>query len=190
MGLKLFAAASAQPITVADAKANSRVEDSVEDSLWSLWIDSAVAEAESWTGMAIMDQTWDQLLDEFPPAEIELLKYPVQSITAVTYVDESGAAQTLASSNYTHDPAAFPGFVLPAYAVEWPATRDQANAVTVRMRCGYASAAAVPADIRRWLMGACDFYYQHRGPVLPNGKPVELPRSYMMRLDPYRVFKV
>ncbi len=190
MGLKLITAASSTPISVAEAKANCRVDASDEDSLFTLWIGRAVREAENYTQTALMPQTWDQTLDAFPYAEIELLKPPVSAIVSVTYLDTAGALQTLNSGSYSLETSTFPGWLLPTYDTDWPDTQASANAVTIRCTCGYANAAAVPEDIRGWLLAAVNFYYQHRGPVLANGKAVELPESFFSTLDPYKVWKL
>lgn len=190
MGLKLITAPGTTPISVAEAKANSRVDLSDEDSLFTLWIARAVAEAENYTGTALISQGWEQSLDAFPEAEIELKKPPVATIDSVKYYDEAGALQTISNTLYSLDVSTFPGWLLPAYDTDWPATQASANAVLIRYTCGYANAAAVPPDIRGWLLAAVNFYYQHRGPVLASGKAVELPESFFRTLDPYRVFKV
>lgn len=200
MSIKLITAPSSTPISVAEAKANSRVDLSDEDSLFTMWIAAAVAEAENYTGAAIMQRRAEQLVDEFTDAEIEIELPPCWNATvaaaapitlvSLTYVDSAGATQTVSTSDYTIDDATWPFWVMPVFDFEWPATQGSANDVRIRYDTGYSSAASVPADIKGWLLAAVNFYYQHRGPVLANGKPVELPATFYNRLDPYKVFKV
>lgn len=191
MGLKLFTAPSTEPITLAQLKAQCRVDTNDEDAVLTLAIAAARAKAENYTGTALISQVWDQTLDAFPCAEIELLKPPVTTINEVTYVDEAGAVQTLSNSAYTLDASTFPGWLLPAFGTDWPATRDQANAVKIRFTAGYADANAVPADIRAWLLLTAAFIYAQREVMVLGGKIAEIPGRWCdSLLDPYRVFKV
>lgn len=190
MGLKLITAAATEPITLAQLKAQCRVDTSDDDAVLTLAIQAARAKAENYTGTAIISQVWDQTLDEFPEAEIELLKPPVTAVTSVSYVDEAGATQVLAGSSYSLDNTTFPGWLLPAYGSEWPATRDQANAVTIRYATGYADANAVPGDMRAWLLLTAAFIYAQREVMVLGGKVAEIPARFVdSLLDPYRVFK-
>lgn len=191
MGLKLINVASSEPITLPQLKAQCRVDTSDDDAVLTLAIAAARAKAENYTGTAIISQVWDQTLDAFPEAEIELLKPPVTSINSVTYVDADGATQTLANGAYSLDNATFPGWLLPAYGTDWPETRDQANAVTIRYTTGYADTAAVPGDMRAWLLMTAAFIYAQREVMVLGGKVAEIPSRFCdSLLDPYRVFKV
>lgn len=191
MGLKLIIAAASEPITLAQLKAQCRVDTSDDDAVLTLAIAAARAKAENYTGTAIVSQTWDQTLDAFPQAEIELLKPPVTAITSVSYVDTDGANQVLASSNYRLDDSTYPGWLLPAFDAEWPATQDQANAVTIRYVTGYANEAAVPGDMKAWILLTAAFIYAQREAMVLGGKVAEIPSRFVdTLLDPYRVFKV
>lgn len=191
MGLSLITAPAAEPISLAELKAQCRIDSSAEDALLGIFVQAARERAEQITGTALVSQTWDQTLDAFPAAEIELLKPPVSAITSVKYVDTSGVQQTYSSANYTLDSSTFPGWVLPAYGTEWPATRDQANAVTVRYVTGYANAAAVPAAIKAWCLLTAGFLYANREALVIDGRVAEIPSRFVDgMLDPYRVWKV
>lgn len=194
MGLKLVTAAATEPITLAQLKAQCRVDTTDDDAVLTLAIAAARAKAENYTGAAIISQIWEQTLDAFPEAEIELLKPPVTGITSVSYVDTTGATQTITSSNYTleqNQTGGVTGFLLPAYGYSWPDTRDQANAVTIRYTAGYADATAVPGDMRAWLLMTAAFIYAQREVMVLGGKVAEIPSRFCdSLLDPYRVFKV
>lgn len=191
MGLKLINAAGTEPITLAQLKAQCRIDTSDDDAVLTLAISAARAKAENYTGTAIVTQTWDQTLDAFPDAEIELLKPPVTAITSVSYVDTAGVNQVLASSNYRLDDSTYPGWLLPAFNVSWPETQDQANAVTIRYVTGYANEAAVPGDMKAWILLTAAFIYAQREAMVLGGKIAEIPNRFVdSLLDPYRIFKV
>jgi uncharacterized phiE125 gp8 family phage protein len=191
MGMTLTAAPAVEPISLAELKLQARIDYSDEDALLALIIAAARAKCESYTGRSLITQTWAQMLDEFPAFEIELLRPPVTAINSVTYIDTAGATQTLSSPLYTLDAATHPGWLLPAYATDWPDTRDQANAVTITYVCGYASAAAIPADLRAWLLLTAAFLYAQRETMVLDGKVAEIPGRFIdSLLDPYRVFRM
>lgn len=191
MGLRLITAPATEPITLAQLKAQCRVDTTDDDAVLTLAIAAARAKAENYTGTAIISQVWEQTLDAFPAAEIELQKPPVTTVNAVTYVDASGATQTLSDAAYSLDANTFPGWLLPAYGSAWPETRDQANAVAIRFTTGYADANAVPGDLRAWLLLTAAFIYAQREVMVLGGRISEIPERFVdSLLDPYRVFKV
>lgn len=98
----------------------------------------AIEGRDGWLGRAIIQQTWDLKLPGFP-SRIRIPLPPLQSVTSVTYLDNNGNSQTLATDQYqVVGVGSFgPGRIDPAYGVTWPTTRDQAEAVTVRFVAGY-----------------------------------------------------
>lgn len=162
MTLKLVTAPSTYPITTAAAKLHLRVDASDEDTLIDALITAATEMAEQHTGRAIMQQTWQLTLDEFPEY-FELTRVPVQSITSITYVDTAGATQTLSNTQYALAQDDF-GFarIDPTYDAVWPDTRLQPGAVTVIFVCGYASASVVPESIKQWIKLMVAAMYENR----------------------------
>lgn len=190
MGLSLLTAPASEPVTLAEARLWCKVDTTDDDALITSLVRHARQRAEDIMQTAVITQRWDQTLDSFPPAEIRLRRPPVSRIVSITYVDTAGATQTLASSNYTLDASTFPGWVLPAYGVDWPATRDQANAVTVRFDTGYANASAVPEPIRTWMHLTVKFLYDNREAFVVGARISEVPNRYIdAMLDPYTIFE-
>jgi len=151
--LKLYAAPVVEPLTLAEARAACRIEDVVHDAddmLLGL-IYAATRAAEGYTRRALITQTWDLTLDFFPEWVIYIPKPTLQSITSITYVDENGVTQTLATDQYMIDVNSEPARITPAWGTVWPSTRWQMNAVTIRFVAGYGLAAAVPEGIKSWM---------------------------------------
>ena len=163
MSLKLITAASALAVTLAEAKAHLRVDSTDEDTLITAMITAATETAEQITGRAIMPQTWELTLDEFPDA-LEITRVPAISVTSLKYYDAAGVQQTLSSSLYVLDSANDFGFayVVPAYGESWPTVRDQINAVNLRFTAGYANAAAVPESIKAWIKLQVSAMFENR----------------------------
>jgi uncharacterized phiE125 gp8 family phage protein len=191
VGLKLITAPTVEPLTLDQVKAQCRIDTADEDALLALYISAARAKAENYTGAALISQTWEQTLDEFPCAEIELLKPPVTAIESVTYVSPAGSPVVLPGTEYSLDASTFPGWLLPAAGATWPTTLDCANAVTIRYTTGYANAASIPADLRAWLLLTAAYLYAQREVMVMSERVAEIPALFIdSLLDPYRVFKL
>ena len=102
MGLKLITAPSILPVTVAEAKLHLRVDHSEEDDLIERAISSAtgfVDGPDGFLGRALIDQTWELTLDEFPVNEIRIPLPPLIEVVSVVYDDADGNPQTIATRN-------------------------------------------------------------------------------------------
>lgn len=139
--------AAAEIMSTADAKTHLRVTGPDEDTYVAALVKAARMAVEEWTSRATTNQTWVMTLDKFPAdAEIRLPRPPLSSVTSLAYVDGSGNSQTWSSVNYVVVARDTPGRIRLAYGIDWPATRDQPNAVTITYVAGYGSTAAtVPA---------------------------------------------
>lgn len=192
MSLRLITDATTEPLTLAQARRHLRIDDdnTVEDADISDMIVAARKQAEHETGRALTAQTWERVLDAFPPAEIELGKASVIAITSIKYIDPASVEQTLDSSLYVLDRDTDPGYVLPASGESWPATySDTTNAVRVRFTTGYlADEDKERAMLRRWMLLQIGAMYEQRSAVAAD-KVAEIPSRFVDRLlDPYRVF--
>jgi len=190
MALKLITAPAEEPITLAQAKAQCRVDGSAEDALFTgVIIPAARRAAEHRIGQALVTQTWELALDAFPCAEIKLPLPPVQSITHIKYLDPDGAEQTVSAADYALDSyGSVAHWVIPAQDVTWPDTLAAANAVKVRFVAGFGAASAVPEDIKAWLLLSIGTLYTYRE-TLAAGQIVELPGGFWQSLlDPYRIW--
>lgn len=173
--LTLVAPPTAEPVTLAEAKAQLKVDASADDALITSLITAARQQAEETGafgfshGRALVTQTLALFLDGFPDADgaIEVPRPPLASVTSITYVDTAGTTQTLASSDYTVDAKSKPGRVAPAFGKSWPATRDVINAVTVTFDAGYGTAAAVPESIKREIKALLVHLYERREEFAP-----------------------
>lgn len=140
--LELVTGPAAEPITLAQAKAQLRVEVTDDDVLIEGLI-AAVRQGVEERGYALITQTWDLHLDRFPSI-IRIPRAPVQSISSITYVDTDGETQELAAALYTADLTCTPARIVPAYGESWPSTRRVPQAVTVRFVAGYGDGGATP----------------------------------------------
>lgn len=128
---------AAEPVSLTEAKAHCRVDGSDEDSLITALITAARAHAEIATGRAMVTQTLRSTF-EFFPCDMTL-NAPLRKVTAVTYLDSSGALQTLSDTDYVVDTSELPGYIERAYSATWPVTYDHPAAVAVDFIAGYAT---------------------------------------------------
>jgi uncharacterized phiE125 gp8 family phage protein len=166
MSVRLITPPTIEPVTVAEIRLVCRI-DSTGDALFDTQVDADILAdisamrklAEHRTGRSLMPQTWEVALDAFPSAEISLPNPIVTSITSVKYISaETGTEVTLASNQYSLDDAReYEAWLNPAVDIVWPNTADVANAVRVRYVAGYANAAAVPPNVKKWIKSAVKF---------------------------------
>lgn len=185
VALVQFAAPEGEPISLADAREQLNLNSDEGEALLNALIPAARDAAESRLNRALITQTWDLYLDQFPCGAIQVPKASLQQVTAITYVDADGATRTLDASRYLVDSASQPGRIAPIYGSTWPVTRCQPNAVKVRFVCGYGAAAAVPAGIKQWILLQVGHWYANREAV--GSKELSSLPYVDGLLDPHRV---
>ena len=190
MALKLITAPADYPVTFAQAKEHLRVDASDDDSTLDIYLKAAVQQVEEWTGRALIDQTWELTLDEFPTNELRIPKPPLIEVVTVKYDDEIGDEYTLATTEYTVDTQSEPGWIVPA--TTWPATFAGINAVRIRYRAGYLDTSVspevqnVPFSIRAAVLLALGDSYAQRETIVI-GQTLMQSKSMEYLLRPFRV---
>lgn len=200
MGLKLITPPATDPITLAQAKEHLRYVDDDEDALIAAFIKSATQNVEQFTGRALIDQTWDLVLDSFPTdktvtphLEIKIPKPPLIEVTQIEYDDLNGDQIIVPSGNYYVDTTNdLFGWVVPQGTLIWPATIDAINSVRVRFRAGYLNTnspptAAVPDDIIAGLKLMLGTLFEHRELQAVGSIATRLPWGVENLLRPHRV---
>ena len=191
MPLKLVTPPETEPLTLDEVKAHLRVTSTAEDALIAGYFAAALAAIDGksgFTGMAVIEQTWDWKIDSFP-CDGKPLKFPLaplKSVTSITYVGDDGSDVTLSTDIYSVDPDSLPGRINLKYGQVWPSARCQANAVTVRAVCGYENAAAVPEPIKSALKLYTGHLYNNREATAAQ-KLEQIPMGIWFLLSPYAV---
>ena len=192
----LVTAPSVEPLTLTEAKLYLRVDQSTEDNLISGMVVAARQGVETYTRRALVTQTWDFRYESFMDTRQPLIlpKAPLQSVTSITYLDEDGVSQTLASSNYSvrtlSGATAGRGYIELNDDVSLPSLYTDALApVTVRAVCGYGAAAAVPDGIKMaiYLMLG-DLYEQRQETMMSVSSKTKTTIERL--LGPYRLEQV
>lgn len=165
-----------EPVSLEEAKAHCRIENTYDDTEITSMIVAARIQAELNLNRYIITQTVDAYYDRFQSC-FELP--PLQSVTSITYLDSNGDSQTLAASQYVVDSKSIPARITPAYGVTWPSTYDQTNAVSIKFVAGYGLAADVPENIKSWIKLQVSEFYDVRNPVVIGASVAEVPRDYI-----------
>lgn len=179
-----------EPVDVAAAREHLRVDDTDDDIMIAGLITVARQHVEAVTGRALVTQTWELRLPDFQTV-ITLPKAPAQSVSSITYVDASGATQTLASTVYQvlldGGPSAQSGRVIEAYGQVWPGSRGHAEDVRVRYVAGYGLPSAVPAPLRHAMLLLVGHLYENREASAPAAL-AQLPFGVSALLAPHTVY--
>lgn len=182
----LVSAPAVEPLVLADVKNFINVSHTDDDALITSLIKAARQHVEQTYNVALINQTWDFTLDEFPQyketsdpdALIEPLIKPVSSVTNITYYDAANVLQTLSASAYelVANNYGWP-YIRRAYNNFWPETYDRTDAVKVRIVAGYgASGANVPEPVKIGMSMFVKFMYDNREdmPVRPYVRTMDL----------------
>lgn len=193
----LVSESSVEPVSITEQRTFMKIDSTdstAEDSLIGSFITAARKEAENLTRRALVSQTRQLILDDFPTSTdaIELPFAPLNtasSSVAITYVEDTtaGNTTTIASTVYTIDANSEPGRVYPSFNNEWPSgVRDQRNAVTIQYVTGY-STSTIPAGVVAWIrMRVLDLYENRE--TISSLQRFPLPTPFMKALlDPYTI---
>lgn len=197
MTIQVVAAPDYLPVTLTEAKEWARVEDSDSDAVLTMLLKAMTAYAENYTGRAFMPRTlrlymagWPWLkTGDYEGPGIELPQPPLLAVTSVTYLDEDGERQTLATDQYTVHDWREPAAIVPAYQVSWPAYRPALDAIQVNFRAGYPEAGSPsgeaaqqlgqPSALKVWISARIATLFEMREQVVEGRQVQALPRAYV-----------
>jgi uncharacterized phiE125 gp8 family phage protein len=157
-------APAVSPISLAEAKAQMRVEGNDDDTIIQRLIDAAVAfvDVQGVLGRAMITQTWAEWIAP-NPSTVLLSIGPVQSVSSIKYYDVDGALQTatLADFNVFGTPNRIT--ITPKTSKAWPITQTRDDAIKIEYVVGYGStSASVPQTVRHALLMLVAHWYENR----------------------------
>lgn len=156
-----------------------------DDALVSVLISAAREHAENFTGLSLVNRDHSFSMDEFPCSYIDLQVWPVTAITEVSYVDENGAIQVLASGQYSLDNVSRPARLYPVED-SWPTTKKQNNSVSVVFDAGFGDSIPMPKTLKQSMLLIIGHLYENRQDV-GQDRLIELPMGSVFLMTPHRI---
>jgi uncharacterized phiE125 gp8 family phage protein len=193
--LERVSAPVTEVITTAEAKAHCRVDHTDDDDLISRLIRAAreCIDGPHGIGIAMVAQQWTLSLDGMPPC-IWIPMGPVLSIDSITYLDDGGSRQMLASDGYSWRKELFGARIKPPYNGTWPTVRCDYDSVQVTFTAGYpgtndspASLDEVPEALRQAMLMLIGHWYANRETTIIGEIPAELQFSFQNLTERFRV---
>ena len=153
---------------LSDVKEHLKVNNTYEDTLIQMYLDSAVHAVESYCQITISQTTWELKLPHFPwdYRYLELPRGPVSSVLSMYYFDTDEVSTLWASSSYEVSLDEMPARLYLQEGDSWEETYQRPDAVKIQYTSGYATWAAVPPEIRQPIYYLVAHSYAYRQPVV------------------------
>lgn len=182
-------APAAEPVTLAEAKANLRIDHGHEDDLLSGLIRAAREEVERAAGLALIEQGWRLTLDRLPRSgDVLLQRHPVKEVLAVTAYDREGGASVIDPQAYILDPHARPARL---HFLQRPLSGRAGNGIEIDFSAGFGEAGAdVPDLIKRAIHLLIAHWYEFRAAFGAGEQPVAFPAGYERLIAPFRLRRI
>lgn len=183
----LLAGPAEEPVSLAEARAFLRLDDTAEDGLVTTLIAAARLHVESLTGRALVNQSWRLVLDAWPDLPVLTLPVsPLVSLVAITAFDADGDEHALSLSQFQLEGGVTPArLLLPASIAGMPAMRERLG-LEIDYVAGYGTAADVPADLKRALLALVAHWFEHRDALVVAGSGAVIPAGFDRMVAPYR----
>jgi uncharacterized phiE125 gp8 family phage protein len=178
-------APAAEPVSVAEAKAQLRIGHDSEDGLLDGLIRAAREEVEARTGVAMIAQDWRLALDRWPRfGRVALLRYPVIEILSVTVYGTEGEASLIDPATYEVDKASRPARL---YFTTRPQPARILNGIEIDFSAGFGSGAeSVPEGLKRAILVLVAHWYEFRAGFGAGDQPVSIPPEFDRLVSAWR----
>jgi uncharacterized phiE125 gp8 family phage protein len=163
-------AASSEPVTLDEAKAQGIVDHTDDDALLQRLVRAARDHVEHYCGVRFASQTVEVKCDRFADL-CRLPEAPVTSITSIGYVDGNGDTKTLGETIYQLRPDGLEPSVALAYGKQWPAVQPGSR-ITLTAVVGYENA---PPAVRHAMLMLVATWYVQRENILVGATVENLP---------------
>ena len=183
----LIAGPANEPVSLTDAKAWLREDNSDEDLLIQTLLVSARLTLEAWTRRLFITQGWRLMCDDWPtsknsPLTIDIAFAPLQSVTAITIYDSNNIASPVASSTYYVSSGEHGGRI--RFQTSPPNPGRTIDGIEIDLIVGYGSSPTfIPEPLRRAILLLVAHWREHRG---DDNALTALPPPVLALCAPYR----
>lgn len=194
MTLTLIAGPAAPPVSDADLAEHARLAQAIGETIGETsgdlpalirCRDAAVAAVERACATALIRQTWDWRLRDWPdPSATPLPISPVLSIVSVERLSPDGTADPLAPETYALDRTG-PRPAIRAVSNLLPSP-PRGGGVSIRFQAGHGDAPTdVPADLRQAVLLLAAHYFERRH-AADEAALAPIPHGVSALLEPHR----
>jgi len=174
MKRKLITTPTLEPVSISEVADHVTLDldvSTADNDLLQAMAFAARERVEDVTSRALLTQTWECYLDEWPSENfITLPLGNLQSVTSVKYKDSAGTetTMTVTTQYIVETNGEEKGRIVLPYGCSWPSfTAYPSNPITIRFVCGWTSAALVPHKIKAAIKMMCADMWEMRGePVI------------------------
>ena len=186
MALVLTAGPTAEPISIAEAKAHLRIDTNAEDILIGSLILTSRLHIEAALGLALITQSWQLTLDAFPAGNaLPLPLHPISAVTAISITGSDATVATLPTAATLFDTG--PPARIVRTGPSWPIITAAANAIAISFTAGFGPTPSdIPAPIRQAMLLLVAHWYEHRDPIEIGEPDTAIPKAVSELLKPYR----
>lgn len=191
MALRVVTPPAESPVSLIEAKAHLRLEESVDDTYVTSLIEAARLYVEKTCERGLVLQTLELTRPRL--LSIASLVLPGGALAdtpqvVVTYLDADGVLQTLSSAEYytVAGGDARPGTLYLVPDSTWPDMIDRPDALKVQYRVGWSTAATVPQPLRHAVLLVVSQLYEHRTPEVTGTIATTLEFALDALMAPYR----
>lgn len=177
MGFRVTTAVATEVVSLTEAKAHLRVDDSASDDYIAALITAAREFAEHRTERSIGAQSITLTADAFG-RRMELQRPPVSAISSVRYYDTDNVQQTVSSGDYRRDDSVSPAVLEFDRGYALPGVYPRIDAVQILYTAGYTDE-TVPLSLKQWMLLAIGSMFEQRS--ADDAKPPQ-PAPWVARL--------
>lgn len=174
-----------EPVTLAEAKAQCRIDGNSDDGLLQQYISEVRDHVETYCGVALAPQTVTINCDGFSDFA-RLPVVPLISIVSISYVDEDGDQQTLSADIYEARSDGLIASIALRNGKAWPKT-EKGSRVMVTAQVG---STKVPPKVRGAMLLMIGDRYENRENTVIGESVTQLPLAAEALLENYRVFTI
>jgi uncharacterized phiE125 gp8 family phage protein len=165
MPLLLLTPPTAEPITLAEAKAHLRQTINDDDAYITALIIAARRAIETRYGLCLMRQSWALFADDWPEDGVFAIpRWPLISADGLTSFADDDTASTIDPAHYVLDAASRPARLALRRGRVFAPPGRKINGLKLAFTAGFgADASFVPQEIKQALMATIADWYQNRG---------------------------
>lgn len=180
----LLAGPAEEPVSLAEARAFLRIDDTAEDGLITTLIGAARMHVEGVTGRALLAQSWRVVLDGWPHDRmVKLPVTPFMAVTGITAFDAGGTGHDVPLAQFVSEPDRL---LLPAMVAGMPVLRER-QGIEVDYVAGFGTGPEdVPVDIRQALLLLVGYWFEHRDAVIVAGSGSVVPSGFDRMVAGYK----